>query len=664
MTFSVALALLLGLSGTPARAADEKPRLKGLGGFSTEKQRQRTTEDEPQVVDQTMRSLFQNAQDNPYLTPQMKQQVEGMIQQTEQMQATAAGVEYSRPAGMGFTGQNPRGARTNPRKAAPAPDLRAVAPQRTAADATPPVEPSVPAAYAAAGPAAPPGAGPYVSLRETPAKRVAVPDSRRAAWPGNAEAAKQAVERDPNDGGALENLAREEFAQGRYAEAADAAGKAVAVQPKNATVHMLRAMAREQLGDRSGALHDAHNAARLAPDLYAARVAAAAAGAALFDPSSAESWGLLRQMSPPPPPDRDGLWTALLVLLSLGAAGAAGHAAWTLWKDMPPEQQRRLLGVWHKAVTGQSLPTLRPAASAPTATPPPRREVSLKAGRRIGEKFDLVRPIGRDGTVEIWKARDATLDRDVLLKRLYSGPSSAELDLRRADALQAAGLHHPNIVELYEIVELPEGLFVVYEYASGKSLRQVLAEKTTLSLRAARDVMVPVCRALEHAHRRGLAHGGLAPERIVLTRQGYVKVMDFVLARTMGAGAQDYAAPEAKRGAPTPASDVYSLGICLHEILSGGLPGNIDWTPPPGFDELLERSLDLDARTRLASARAFLDALKAVPADTRPPRQLEAPLTMEPDEETTDSVAGVVGEAGGDPLINPGPPTSPDHPPV
>ncbi|MDE2292206.1 MAG: serine/threonine protein kinase, partial [Elusimicrobia bacterium] len=318
-------------------------------------------------------------------------------------------------------------------------------------------------------------------------------------------------------------------------------------------------------------------------------------------------------------------WGALLVLILAGAVAAGAYSGWTLWKDLPAETRRGVEGAVRRAATGEALPAVSQQLRASTPMPSPAGK-SLKPGDRVGS-YEISRVVGRDGTVAVWKGRDTALERDVLIKRLYAGRDSGELALRRADARTAAPLHHPNIAELFDILELPEGLFAVYEYASGKPLRAVLEEKGSLSLRQARDVLVPVCRALEHAHHRGVVHGGLSPERVVLTRSGYIKVTDFVLARTTAAGGEAYAAPEVKRGVPTKSSDVYALGVMLHEILAGFRPGEGEWEPPPMMADLLERSLDLDARTRLESAISFMTLLQRADVTTQPPRPINAATT-------------------------------------
>ncbi|MFA5028865.1 MAG: serine/threonine-protein kinase, partial [Candidatus Methylomirabilota bacterium] len=184
---------------------------------------------------------------------------------------------------------------------------------------------------------------------------------------------------------------------------------------------------------------------------------------------------------------------------------------------------------------------------------------------------------------------------------------------RHEEARSAAGLHHLNVVDMYEVLDLPTGLYVVYEYNPGKSLRHILQEKGKLSLVQVRDILIPVCKALEHAHHREIVHGGLSPERIHVTNQRYVQVSDFVLARTTGTGSEPYAAPEAKRGEPRTVSDIYSMGMCFFEMLTGELPNQSAYEPDPVIAPIIEKALDLDYRSRLSSAREFLALLQRLP---------------------------------------------------
>ena len=289
----------------------------------------------------------------------------------------------------------------------------------------------------------------------------------------------------------------------------------------------------------------------------------------------------------------------------------------------------RGFGRWRAPAVSNASPrtAAAPTAAPPTPTPATSRKKPerLHHGQTVANKYLLARFLGLDGTVEVWKAHDKTLDRPALVKRLYAGLESSEERARRLKEAQAAAtLHHPNIVDLYEVLDLSNGVFVVYEYNSAKSVREILKTKGTLSLLQARDIIIPVCRALEHAHHRGITHGGLSPERIVLTPQGYVQVTDFVLARTTAAGSEPYAAPEAKRGEPTPVSDLYSLGMCFFEMMTGRLPAQSEEENGAGVEpavaELLERTLDLDHRTRIPFARDFLETLRKLPGTAEPPQ--------------------------------------------
>lgn len=655
-------------SAPAQKSADAKKKPKG--GYVAEKAPVSTTEvDSEAVISQAVQQL-QDAQANRMLPPKVRQELQGLLQETQSLGETVGSAEYGRPAG-GAVGLQGRKARPASLRGGPSVVHEEAGQTASLVDLSGAPEPDSrrSGASAAGAPLSPqlPGPGSRAAPIYDP------PAAQKAIFDLESRKARERLLRDPGDEDALETLAVSELAAGRYPESVELADRAVAQNPSNADAYMLRAMAKEAMGDRQGKIEDARQAARLDPGRHGTRAAAAEAGAKLFDPASAESWGLLGKMAEPPPAETGFPWALLLGLVVAIAAAGGAIGAKVIWADLPAESRQRLVEFLRPSERGRRPPPTGSGMGTGTATPMPQRIFSpLRPGGRLGSKYELIRALGRDGTVEVWKAHDTLLDRDVLLKRLYVGRDSGELDLRRQESKQAATLHHPNIAELFEIAELPEGLFAVYEYASGKSLASIMKAKGSLSLRQARDVLVPVCRALEHAHRRGVIHGGLSPERIMLTRQGYVKVMDFVLARTMTGGGSEYAAPEIKRGAPTPASDVYAAGMILHEMLAGSLPGEGSWEPAGLVATLLEKSLDLDVRTRLASAREMLEELRRLPAETMPPRALtpkptttdhEELLTSEPNEEGLLAAGGAVGDEDPDsPLIDPGPPTHPTNP--
>ncbi|HXF13016.1 MAG TPA: protein kinase, partial [Terriglobales bacterium] len=201
--------------------------------------------------------------------------------------------------------------------------------------------------------------------------------------------------------------------------------------------------------------------------------------------------------------------------------------------------------------------------------------VSLGMSRyTIGER------LGVGGAGEVYSAHDRQLGRIVALKFLRperSGSFSAERLMREAKTL--SGLNHPNIVTVYEVIESASGLAIVMELVEGVSLRSLCG--TPLSDNRVIDLGQQTARALATAHAHGIVHGDIKPENILIRADGYVKVVDFGLARYVAAddhisaygltaGTLRYMSPEQVRGDPlTSASDIFSFGLVLYELLTG-----------------------------------------------------------------------------------------------
>ncbi|MFC1679048.1 serine/threonine protein kinase [Elusimicrobiota bacterium] len=283
------------------------------------------------------------------------------------------------------------------------------------------------------------------------------------------------------------------------------------------------------------------------------------------------------------------------------------------YRGMSKDSQREVASQLRRAVKGQVLPKVNKAKSDARAA---KVDGPVCEGAMIAGKYKLLRVMGMDGVAQVWKAEDMTLGRAVLIKRLYAAPEAAELRARTMDAAKkAAALHHPNIAELFEVLDRAAGLFLVYEYTSGKSIRRILKSVGTLPSSQILGILIPVCRALEHSHRQGIAHGGLSPERIVLTQQGYVKVTDFVLARTTTPTAKPYRAPEMNGGVPTAAADIFSLGACFLEMLTGKRPPYdelITLKLDSRIEELMKKVLDPDPEKRFSSSMELLGALQGM----------------------------------------------------
>jgi tetratricopeptide (TPR) repeat protein len=447
------------------------------------------------------------------------------------------------------------------------------------------------------------------------------------------ESAQRAVDLDPGNAKGLRALVWAQLHNKKPAEAAANATRLIRLDPENAESFLLRAFAYELAGDRERMLADLRQAAARDPR-FANHLARALAGLRLFDPDGDNS--ALLGMLAAPPAGRTGVPWGLAALLA-AAAGAAG-AAWKFRgraRDLARElfARKRTVGVGHSS-----------SAPAPAAEESP----ALLAG-----KYRLDRVAGQGGMGRVWKAFDMNLERAVAVKEMSpeaaARPELRALYLREARAL--ASVQHVNLVEIFEVIETPEQVYLVMEWVSGKTLQQVLAEKGALGLGAAKAVLAPVCEALAAAHARGLVHRDLKPANLMVSSSGRVKLIDFGIARELGATAAEgtapesgaapsvltaartrtlagtpaYAPPEARQGLVSPLFDVFSLGVCLYELVTNRLPfgpagGSGDdarLVPaseavpglPAAVDALLASALAFDPEARPRDALSFRDAL-------------------------------------------------------
>lgn len=204
----------------------------------------------------------------------------------------------------------------------------------------------------------------------------------------------------------------------------------------------------------------------------------------------------------------------------------------------------------------------------------------------LSGRYRILGRLGSGGMANVYRARDLNLQRDVAVKILRSDliedPNFRASFLQEARA--AANLAHPNIVTIYDFGHDSGQYFIVMEYVEGTDLKTLLRKRDSMDIPEAVAIMIQIGQGVGYAHRAGLVHCDLKPQNILVSPDGRVKITDFGISRALASIAPDersdvvwgspkYFAPEQAAGtAPSPASDVYALGIILFELLTGSLP--------------------------------------------------------------------------------------------
>lgn len=209
----------------------------------------------------------------------------------------------------------------------------------------------------------------------------------------------------------------------------------------------------------------------------------------------------------------------------------------------------------------------------------------LSKGQKINDRYEIVKSIGEGGMANVYLANDKILDRKVAIKVLRGDLSADEKFVRRfqREALSVSNLSHPNIVEVYDVGEEDGQYYIVMEYIKGKTLKQLLNKRESLTLTEVIDIMTQLTDGIAHAHESYIIHRDIKPQNIMIEDDGKIKITDFGIAMALNAtqitqtnsvmGSVHYLPPEQASGkGATIKGDIYSLGILMYELLTGTVP--------------------------------------------------------------------------------------------
>lgn len=223
----------------------------------------------------------------------------------------------------------------------------------------------------------------------------------------------------------------------------------------------------------------------------------------------------------------------------------------------------------------------------------------LKEGIYLADRYEIVGKIGTGGMADVYKAKDHTLGRFVAIKVLKQEFSEDVnfVTKFRTEAQSAAGLEHPNIVNIYDVGSENGMHYIVMECVEGITLKTYIEKKGRLSFKEAVSIAIQVGRGIEAAHNKRIVHRDIKPQNIIISTEGKVKVTDFGIARvattnTINAdvmGSVHYASPEqARNGFVDGRSDIYSLGIVMYEMVTGRVPFDGESTVAVAIQHLQE----------------------------------------------------------------------------
>ncbi|MBI5243316.1 MAG: protein kinase, partial [Elusimicrobia bacterium] len=420
------------------------------------------------------------------------------------------------------------------------------------------------------------------------------------------EEATQSLNLNPDNAQSLDIRAAALIGLGRFDAAIADAQRAIELNGKNAFAYRHRGQGHEGLGDLKAMIADYKKAAELNPEFQSAYEEARQKYRVAMEPSPAPG--------PVQPPQRRPAGRRFLIVLLCSLTGGFLIS----------------MGLLH-IVSGRKASAT--GAQGKTTSP-----------RAFEASYQIVRTIGQGGMGVVYEAVDKALNRKVAIKKMRDELKADEHERGRflREARTVAAMHHPNIVDIHTILETNGDLYLVFEYVKGRTLDQILAKKKRLNLTEAQYIARGVMSALAYAHQQGVVHRDLKPSNIMVTEDGWVKVMDFGIARhakdtlhrftgtNVAIGTPLYMAPEQEQGDVRPESDLYAFGACLYEMLTGQRPFEgssttaaklaksykratlLVGTLPPAVDALIDAALEPDPDKRIrtpAEFRSRIDAL-------------------------------------------------------
>src|ERR1035437_7472377 len=261
----------------------------------------------------------------------------------------------------------------------------------------------------------------------------------------------------------------------------------------------------------------------------------------------------------------------------------------------------------------------------------------------IDGRYRVLSRLGSGGMADVYLAQDQLLGREVAVKVLHHHFAEDQEFVERfkREASSAAALSHPNIVGIFDRGEWNDTYYIAMEYVAGRSLKAIVRDDGPLDPATAIDLVIQILRGARFAHRRGVIHRDLRPHTVIIDEEGRARVTDFGIAR---AGASDmtltgsimgtaqYLSPEQAQGfAVTAASDIYSIGVILYELLTGVVPfegesavaiafkqvsaqprppSELNPALPASLDAVVMRALAKDPAARYSDADALIAALQ------------------------------------------------------